>query len=95
MRYTIVTVEWLTQHGLLAMPTMRSNADGTKVVLHEEFVNLFPRDSFPTYRMDDPNSYKSWNRKNGITNRNLIVLITYWLHPHKTWWNPPKNRYRH
>ena len=33
---------------------MRSNADGTKVVLHEEFVNLFPRDSFPTYRMDDP-----------------------------------------
>lgn len=54
MRYTIVTVEWLTQHGLLALPTMRSNADGTKVVLHEEFVNLFPKDSFPTYRMDDP-----------------------------------------
>lgn len=54
MRYTIVTIEWLTQHGLLALPTMRSNADGTKVVLHEEFVNLFPRDSFPTYRMDDP-----------------------------------------
>ena len=54
MRYTIVTIEWLTQHGLLALPTMRSNADGTKVVLHEEFVNLLPRDSFPTYRMDDP-----------------------------------------
>lgn len=54
MRYTIVTIEWLTQHGLLALPTMRSNADGTKVVLHEEFVNLSPKDSFPTYRMDDP-----------------------------------------
>ena len=88
MRYTIVTVEWLTQHGLLALPTMRSNADATKVVLHEEFINLFPRDSFPTYRMDDPEFVQ-------ITNRNLIVLITYWLHPHKTWWNPPKNKYRH
>lgn len=47
MRYTIVTVEWLTQHGLLALPTMRSNADGTEVVLHEEFVNLFPRGLLP------------------------------------------------
>ena len=55
MRYTIVTVEWLSSHGLLSIPTMRSSVDGTKVVLHEEFVNLFPKDgSFPSYRMDDP-----------------------------------------
>lgn len=55
MRYAIVTVEWLSSHGLLSIPTMRSSVDGTKVVLHEEFVNLFPKDgSFPSYRMDDP-----------------------------------------
>lgn len=53
MRYAIVTVEWLSSHGLLSIPTMRSSVDGTKVVLHEEFVNLFPKDgSFPSYRMD-------------------------------------------
>lgn len=55
MRYAIVTVEWLSSHGLLSIPTMRNSVDGTKVVLHEEFVNLFPKDgSFPSYRMDDP-----------------------------------------
>ena len=55
MRYAIVTVEWLSSHGLLSIPTMRSSVDGTKIVLHEEFVNLFPKDgSFPSYRMDDP-----------------------------------------
>ena len=55
MRYAIVTVEWLSSHGLLSIPTMRSSVDGTKVVLHEEFVNLFPKDGFfPSYRMDDP-----------------------------------------
>lgn len=55
MRYAIVTVEWLSSHGLLSIPTMRRSVDGTKVVLHEEFVNLFPKDgSFPSYRMDDP-----------------------------------------
>ena len=54
MRYAIVTIEWLSSHGLLNIPTMRSSVDGTKVVLHEEFVNLFPKDgSFPSYRMDD------------------------------------------
>lgn len=95
MRYTIVTIEWLTQHGLLALPTMRSNADGTKVVLHEEFVNLFPKDSFPTYRMDDPEFVQIMESEEWNHDRNLIVLITYWLHLHKTWWNPPKNRYRH
>lgn len=44
MKYIIVTIEWMTQHGLIPLPTMRKSKDGSKVILHYEFVNGITND---------------------------------------------------
>ena len=38
MKYVKVTIEWMSAHGLLPLPTMRINKDGSEVLLHEEYV---------------------------------------------------------
>ena len=54
MKYAVVTIEWLTQHGLLAIPTMRKSKDGSKVILHEEFLTPYKDEEFPRYYFDSP-----------------------------------------
>lgn len=54
MKYAVVTIEWLAQHGLLAIPTMRKSKDGSKVILHEEFLTPYKDEEFPIYYFDSP-----------------------------------------
>lgn len=54
MKYAVVTIDWLAQHGLLAIPTMRKSKDGSKVILHEEFLTPYKGEEFPIYYFDSP-----------------------------------------
>lgn len=40
MKFIIVTIEWMSAHGLTPLPTMRKSKDGSKVILHEDYFNL-------------------------------------------------------
>lgn len=40
MRFIVVTIEWMSAHGLTPLPTMRKSKDGSKVILHEGYFNL-------------------------------------------------------
>lgn len=40
MNYVLVTIEWMSAHGLTPLPTMRKSKDGSKVILHEDYFNL-------------------------------------------------------
>ena len=59
MRYVIVTVEWCAARGVLLTPEMRKSLDGSKVVLHDNFVWQYLSDEekssndFKTYTSDD------------------------------------------
>ena len=59
MKYVIVTVEWCAARGILLTPEMRKSLDGSKVVLHANFVGQYlsdeekSSDSFKAYAFDD------------------------------------------
>ena len=59
MRYVIVTVAWCAARGILLTPEMRKSLDGSKVVLHANFVGQYlsdeekSSDSFKAYAFDD------------------------------------------
>lgn len=59
MRYVIVTVAWCAARGILLTPEMRKSLDGTKVILHDNFVQQFlsedekTSDDFRAYAHDD------------------------------------------
>ena len=40
MKFIVVTIEWMSAHGLTPLPTMRKSEDGSKVILHEDYFNL-------------------------------------------------------
>lgn len=54
MKYAVVTIDWLAQHGLLAIPTMRKSKDGSKVILHEQYLTPYKDEEFPIYYFDSP-----------------------------------------
>ena len=54
MIYAVVTIEWMAEHGLLSVPTMRKSKDGSKVILHEEFLTPYKDEEFPRYYFDRP-----------------------------------------
>lgn len=59
MKYVIVTVAWCAARGILLTPEMRKSLDGTKVVLHDNFVWQYlsdeekSSDDFKAYTSDD------------------------------------------
>lgn len=54
MIYAVVTIEWMAKHGLLAIPSMRESKDGSKVILHEEWLTPYKDEEFPRYSFDTP-----------------------------------------
>lgn len=54
MIYAVVTIEWMAKHGLLAIPSMRESKDGSKVILHEEWLTPYKDEEFPRYYFDTP-----------------------------------------
>lgn len=59
MNYVIVSVEWCATRGILVTPEERKSLDGTKVILHDNFVRQFlsedekTSDDFRAYAHDD------------------------------------------
>lgn len=41
MNYIVVTNEWLSEHGILPLPTMRKSKDGSKIIMHEDYLTPF------------------------------------------------------
>lgn len=40
MKFIVVTIEWMSAHGLTPLPTMRKSKDGSKIILHEDYFML-------------------------------------------------------
>lgn len=49
MRYVMVTLEWMSAHGLLGIPSMRTSRDGGMVLLHYELVRHMDLSGVPVY----------------------------------------------
>ena len=43
MKFIVVTIEWMSAHGLTPLSTMRKSKDGSKVILHEDYFNLIAK----------------------------------------------------
>lgn len=43
MNYVVVTNEWLSEHGIMPLPTMRKSKDGSKIIMHEDYFNLIAK----------------------------------------------------
>lgn len=43
MNFITVTNEWMSEHGIMPLPTMRKSKDGSKVILHEDYFNLIAK----------------------------------------------------
>ena len=41
MNFVVVTNEWLSEHGILPLPTMRMSKDGSKVLMHEDYLSPY------------------------------------------------------
>lgn len=43
MKFIVVTIEWMSAHGLTPLPTMCKSKDGSKVILHVDYFNLIAK----------------------------------------------------
>lgn len=43
MKFIVVTNEWMSEHGLTPLSTMRKSKDGSKIILHEDYFNLIAK----------------------------------------------------
>lgn len=43
MKFIVVTNEWMSEHGLTLLSTMRKSKDGSKIILHEDYFNLIAK----------------------------------------------------
>lgn len=41
MNYVVVTNEWLSEHGIMPLPTMRKSKDGSKILMHEDYLTPY------------------------------------------------------
>ena len=41
MNFVVVSNEWLSEHGILPLPTMRKSKDGSKIIMHEDYLAPF------------------------------------------------------
>ena len=56
MKYVIVTIEWCLSKGISVPPHARKSIDGTKVILHYDFIApvLTDEDNVPVYWHSSP-----------------------------------------
>ena len=43
MKYAIVSIQWLSEHGLIAIPTMRTKLDGSEILIHADNARTLSR----------------------------------------------------
>lgn len=70
MKYAIVSIQWLSEQGLIAIPTMRTKLDGSEILVHAEILEPYQDANFPTYSFDSQElrtilSSDEWTRPEG------------------------------
>lgn len=73
MKYVIVTVEWCLQKGIVVPEHARKSVNGSKVILHYDFVSpvLTDEDNIPIYQHNDQEfnsilNSEEWNKNEEI-----------------------------
>lgn len=55
MNYVVVTNEWLSEHGIIPLPTMRKSKDGSKIIMHEDYLRPYVREEESEVDAENPN----------------------------------------
>ena len=57
MNYVVVTNEWLSEHGIMPLPTMRKSKDGSKIIMHEDYLKPYMREEESEVDAENPNGW--------------------------------------
>ena len=57
MNYVVVTNEWLSEHGIIPLPTMRKSKDGSKILMHEDYLVPYLKQEESEVDGENPNGW--------------------------------------
>lgn len=57
MNFVVVTNEWLSEHGIMPLPTMRKSKDGSKIIMHEDYLKPYMREEESEVDAENPNGW--------------------------------------
>lgn len=74
MKYTVIDIAQAKAHGIMLVPSMRQSVDGTKIVLHEEYIhNIDEFKTLPRYEYDSEEFMKLMNSKAWVHDKDYII----------------------
>lgn len=62
MNYVVVTNEWLSEHGIMPLPTMRKSKDGSKILMHEDYLTPYLIQEESEVDNENPNGWTPLER---------------------------------
>lgn len=62
MNYVVVTNEWLSEHGIIPLPTQRKSKDGGKILMHEDYLVPYLRQEESEVDNENPDGYTPLER---------------------------------
>ena len=62
MNYVVVANEWLSEHGIMPLPTQRKSKDGGKVLVHDVLINPYLQQEESEVDPENPNGYTPLER---------------------------------
>lgn len=57
MKFIVVTIEWLSEHGIMPLPTMRKTKDGSKIIMHEDYLTPYLQKEESEVDAENPNGW--------------------------------------
>lgn len=57
MNFVVVTNEWLSEHGIMPLPTMRKSKDGSKIIVHEDYLKPYMKEEESEVDAENPNGW--------------------------------------
>lgn len=57
MNYVVVTNQWLSEHGIIPLPTMRKTKDGSKILMHEDYLTPYLKQEESEVDPENPNGW--------------------------------------
>lgn len=62
MNYIVVTNEWLSEHGIMPLSTMRKSKDSRKILMHEDYLIPYLQQEESEVDPENPNGYTPLER---------------------------------
>lgn len=62
MNFVVVTNEWLSEHGIIPLPTMRKSKDGGKTLMHEDYLTPYLIQEESEVDNENPNGWMPLER---------------------------------